>query len=187
MDSITDELLEALERARNINYENERLSKVYGGNYAFVKTYQDAIEAYPADKSEIERTLVIIYEAIEDALDKENKNYKIVNVRNMSNTSLLLDKSDMADIVLKAEMADKYLLLESDILIARSGIPGAIRILEDSCENTICCGFIIRLSLETDLYRKYLVYKLKDYEDTTATSSGGTIPPAITYEWPGWI
>lgn len=145
MDSITDELLEALERARNINYENERLSKVYGGNYAFVKTYQDAIEAYPADKS------------------------------------------DMDDIVLKAEMADKYLLLESDILIARSGIPGAIRILEDSCENTICCGFIIRLSLETDLYRKYLIYKLKDYEDTTATSSGGTIPPAITYEWPGWI
>ena len=71
LDSITDELLEALERARNINYENERLSKIYGGNYAFVKTYQDAIETYPADKSEIERTLVIIYGAIEDALDKE--------------------------------------------------------------------------------------------------------------------
>ena len=32
LDSITDELLEALERARNINYENERLSKIYGGN-----------------------------------------------------------------------------------------------------------------------------------------------------------
>lgn len=104
-----------------------------------------------------------------------DKNYKIVNVRNMSNTSLLLDKSDMDDIVLKAEMADKYLLKGSDILIARSGIPGAIRILEDSCENTLYCGFIIRLSLETDLYRKYLVYKLKDYEDTTATSSGGTV------------
>ena len=71
LDSITDELLEALERARNINYENERLSKIYGGNYAFVKTYQDAIETYPADKSEIERTLVIIYKAIEDALDKD--------------------------------------------------------------------------------------------------------------------
>lgn len=71
LDSITDELLEALERARNINYENERLSKIYGGNYAFVKTYQDAIETYPADKSEIERTLVIIYEVIEDVLDKE--------------------------------------------------------------------------------------------------------------------
>lgn len=71
LDSITDELLEALERARNINYENERLSRVYGGNYAFVKTYQDAIEMYPADKSDIEKTLVIIYQVIEDVLDKE--------------------------------------------------------------------------------------------------------------------
>ena len=71
LDNITDELLEALERARNINYENERLSKIYGGNYAFVKTYQDALEIYPADKSEIERTLVIIYGVIEDVLDKE--------------------------------------------------------------------------------------------------------------------
>ena len=104
-----------------------------------------------------------------------DKRYKIVNVRNISNTSLLLDISDMDDIVLKAEIADKYLLKETDILIARSGIPGAIRILEDNCENTIYCGFIIRLILETDLYRKYLVYKLKDYENTTATSSGGTI------------
>lgn len=71
LDSITDELLEALERARNINYENERLSKLYGGNYAFVKTYQDAIELYPADKSDVERTLVIIYQIIEDVLDKD--------------------------------------------------------------------------------------------------------------------
>lgn len=71
LDSITDELLEALKKARNINYENERLSKIYGGNYAFVKTYQDAIETYPVDKSEIERTLVIIYRVIEDVLDKE--------------------------------------------------------------------------------------------------------------------
>ena len=71
LDSITEELLEALEKARNINYENERLSKVYGGSYAFVKTYQDAVERYPADRSEIERMLVIIYQAIEDVLEKE--------------------------------------------------------------------------------------------------------------------
>lgn len=71
LDSITDELLEALEKARNINYENERLSKLYGGNYAFVKTYQDAIELYPTDKSDVERTLVIIYQVIEDVLDKD--------------------------------------------------------------------------------------------------------------------
>lgn len=71
LDSITDELLEALERARNINYENERLSKIYGGNYAFVKTYQDAIELYSTEKSDIERALAIIYQGIEDVLDKD--------------------------------------------------------------------------------------------------------------------
>ena len=72
LDSITDELLETLERARNINYENERLSQIYGGNYAFVKTYQDAIETYPVDKSEIERILVIVYDIIRYVLDKES-------------------------------------------------------------------------------------------------------------------
>ena len=72
LDSISDELLEALERARNINYENERLSKMYGGNYAFVKTYQDAIDTYTQiDKKEIERALVLIYKSIEDVVDKD--------------------------------------------------------------------------------------------------------------------
>lgn len=71
LDAITDELLEALERARNINYENERLAAMYGGNFAFVKTYQDAIENYPADKSVIEKMLVIIYEDIKDVMSSE--------------------------------------------------------------------------------------------------------------------
>lgn len=104
-----------------------------------------------------------------------DKNYKIVNVRNMSDTSLMLDKSNMDNIFLKAKTADNYLLKKEDILIARSGIPGAIRILEGNIEDTIYCGFIIRLRLDSDFYRKYLVYKLKDYENTVATSSGGTI------------
>ena len=42
LDSITDELLEALKKAQEINDENERLAQQYGNNYAFVKTYQDA-------------------------------------------------------------------------------------------------------------------------------------------------
>lgn len=101
LDSITDELLEALERARNINYENERLSKIYGGNYAFVKTYQDAIETYPADKSEIERTLVIIYEAIEDALDKD-----IVTIQGRKNFADSI-KSKATKIFLKEKLYGK--------------------------------------------------------------------------------
>ena len=72
LDSITDELLEALKKARDINYENERLAELYGGNYAFVKTYQDAIETYTADKSEIEKMLVIIYEDIKEVITTES-------------------------------------------------------------------------------------------------------------------
>lgn len=72
LDSITDELLEALKKARDINYENERLAELYGGNYAFVKTYQDAIEAYSADKSEIEKMLVIIYEDIKNVITADS-------------------------------------------------------------------------------------------------------------------
>lgn len=98
LDSITDELLEALERARNINYENERLSKIYGGNYAFVKTYQDAIEIYPADKSEIEHTLVIIYNEIKDALDKE-----IVTIQGRKNFADSI-KSKVTKILLKENL-----------------------------------------------------------------------------------
>lgn len=101
LDSITDKLLEALERARNINYENERLAKIYSGNYAFVKTYQDAIEKYPADKSEIERTLVIIYEAIEDALDKE-----IVTIQGRKNFANSI-KSKATNILLKEKLHGK--------------------------------------------------------------------------------
>ena len=45
----------------------------------------------------------------------------------------------MDDIVLTARTADNYLLKENDILIARSGIPGAVRILNNDIENTIYC------------------------------------------------
>lgn len=69
LDSITDELLEALKQAQNINYENERLAQQYGNNYAFVKTYQDAVADYTAiDQSVIEGTLAIVYENIKDTL-----------------------------------------------------------------------------------------------------------------------
>ncbi|MEY8336553.1 DEAD/DEAH box helicase family protein [Lachnospiraceae bacterium 62-35] len=101
LDSITDELLEALERARNINYENERLSKRYGGNYAFVKTYQDAIEIYPADKSVIEQTLVVIYDAIETVLDKE-----IITIQGRKNFADSI-KSKVTTILLKEKLYGK--------------------------------------------------------------------------------
>lgn len=72
LDSITDELLETLKEARNINEENERLSKDYGGNYGFVKTYQDTVNLYQdIDKYVIEQMLIIVYDDIKDKLEKD--------------------------------------------------------------------------------------------------------------------
>lgn len=72
LDDISDELLQALCNARDINYENDRLSRNYGGNFGFVKTYQDAVELYQdADKKSIERLLLAAYEDVKDNLDND--------------------------------------------------------------------------------------------------------------------
>lgn len=69
LNELTQELKDAIAEARRINEENKRLSSIYGGNYAFVKSYIDSIVNYNAEKSEIERLLVLIYESIKDSLD----------------------------------------------------------------------------------------------------------------------
>lgn len=117
-----------------------------------------------------------------DKNEKGNKDYKIVNVKNISATTLLLTKKELDTICLNSVVADKYVLEKTDILIARSGIPGAIRIMNSDIEDTIFCGFIICISLFSPLYRNYLVYKLKDYENTTATTSGGTIMQNVSQD-----
>ena len=53
-----------LEKAKEINEKNDELSNTYGGNFAFVKTYQDLTEDEDIDQSVIQRVLRIIYEEI---------------------------------------------------------------------------------------------------------------------------
>ena len=50
-----------------------------------------------------------------------NKSYKIVNVRNISASSLFLNQNEFDIISLKSNQADNYLVSEKSILIARSG------------------------------------------------------------------
>lgn len=69
LNELTLELKAAITEAKKINDENERLSTIYGGNYAFVKSYTDSIVNTTADKSEIEKLLVLIYESIKDGLN----------------------------------------------------------------------------------------------------------------------
>ena len=64
MDELTKQLKEALEKAKEINEKNDELSNTYGGNFAFVKTYQDLTEDEDIDQSVIQRVLRIVYEEI---------------------------------------------------------------------------------------------------------------------------
>lgn len=69
---LTEELKRALEEARNINAENARIAAEYGGHYAFVRSYQDAIINVPVDKSVIESFLKNVYDQIKDIIDTDS-------------------------------------------------------------------------------------------------------------------
>ena len=64
---------------------------------------------------------------------------------------------------------------ENDILIARSGTPGATRLIHKDIGDVIYCGFILRFNVNEEPMKKYLFFKLKDIELALTTKSGGTI------------
>lgn len=68
IEELSDELKVALEEARRINEENERLSMAYGGSFAFVKTLSDSVIETDVDRSVIEKLLKIIYEKVKDTI-----------------------------------------------------------------------------------------------------------------------
>lgn len=103
-----------------------------------------------------------------------DKTYKIVNVRDISASSLLINKEAMNEISLPSSLANKYLVNKNDILIARSGTPGAVRLVLDT-DNVIYCGFIIHCLPNNLEDRFYLTFTLKRYEGTNATKTGGSI------------
>ncbi len=117
-----------------------------------------------------------------DPTIKGNVDAKIINVRNISNSNLIVSKFGLDTISLEKSNVQKYLVTERDILIARSGIPGATRIMYDYDENTIYCGFIIRFQVYNLTQKIHLFYQLKDLEKTMTSKSGGTIMPNVNQE-----
>ena len=99
LDDVTDELLEALKRARDINRENERLAEIYGGNFAFVKTYKDAVEMFTnINNKDIEKMLVIVYEDIKERLEFDT--LVVQGRKNFADTI----KQDITKILLKEKL-----------------------------------------------------------------------------------
>ncbi len=68
IDELSEDLKKALEDAKKINEENDRLSQAYGGSFAFVKTLSDAVIETSIDRSDIEAFLKVVYENIKDTI-----------------------------------------------------------------------------------------------------------------------
>lgn len=103
-----------------------------------------------------------------------DKNYRIINVRNITSSTIFINKDELDNICLPSSQADKFLVKEEDLIIARSGTPGSIRLIS-SPEDVIYCGFIIK-GTPKDFSRKYyLMYYIKQLEGTQATNTGGSI------------
>ncbi len=98
LESINEELRAILDEARRINDENEKLAARYDGNYAFVKTYSDSIEAHPEfEKEEIAKVLDIVYEAVKEIqssniLILQGRDNFIASVNNKTITKLIKEK-----------------------------------------------------------------------------------------------
>lgn len=109
--------------------------------------------------------------------DKDNmvgKICKIVNVRDISSSTLFINQVSLDGIELPESLVENYRIGAGDILIARSGTPGAVRLI-DKPEDIIFCGFIICCSPNKDEFKNYLTLLLKQYEGTSATVTGGSI------------
>lgn len=111
-----------------------------------------------------------------------DKDYRIINVRNISTSSLLLDYKTFDVITLLSKQAEKYIVGTNDILIARSGMPGAVRLLMSSEKDIIYCGFIIKCSPYEEQQRLYLTYSIKKLEGSNATKTGGSIMQNVSQD-----
>ena len=114
--------------------------------------------------------------------ERGNSEYKIINVRNISASRHLISTDDLDVVSLDKKKGSAYIVKKNDILIARSGVPGAVRLIETNGANIIFCGFIIAFAIHDMMNRYSLYYQLKEYEGTTATTTGGTILQNVSQE-----
>lgn len=71
--------------------------------------------------------------------DQSGRTYRIVNVRDISASTIYIHEDGLSEVTLPETLADRYLIPDNSIIIARSGCPGAIRLLANG-ENTIFAG-----------------------------------------------
>ena len=111
--SVNEELAKVLAEIRRINEENDRLAARYDGDYAFVKTFTDAVEIHPdLDKEDIAAVMDVVYAAVKDV-----RNTNILTIQQRDNFVGIVKKNTTAAL-LKSGLYKKLSLKDwyTDIL-----------------------------------------------------------------------
>lgn len=111
--AVNEELAKVLAEIRRINEENDRLAARYDGDYAFVKTFTDAVEIHPEyDKEDIAAVMDVVYAAVKDV-----RNTNILTIQQRDNFVGIVKKNTTAAL-LKSGLYKKLSLKDwyTDIL-----------------------------------------------------------------------
>lgn len=104
----------------------------------------------------------------------QGNKYRIVNVRDISASTLFIQERNLSEITLPAEFAKKYVIPNDCILVARSGMPGAIRLIANP-QDVLYCGFVIICRPLIKYSCSYITYFMKSLEGSGATHKDSSI------------
>ena len=99
----------------------------------------------------------------------------IVNVRDVSNSSIFIHEDDLDIVNLQSDKLQAYQIKENTILVARSGNPGATRLLVNTNKLVVYCGFIIAVEPKESNLLNLLFWFLKNQEERISDISAGTV------------
>ncbi|HFC8842124.1 TPA: restriction endonuclease subunit S [Neisseria oralis] len=99
----------------------------------------------------------------------------IVNVRDVSNSSIFIHEDDLDIVNLQGDKLQAYQIKENTILVARSGNPGATRLLVNTNKLVVYCGFIIAAEPKESNLLNLLFWFLKNQEERISDISAGTV------------
>lgn len=105
---------------------------------------------------------------------------KIINVRNISSSTIFINQTDLDEIFLENDKSTNFIVNEGMILITRSGIPGATRLVSELEVKTVYSGFIIASEVNDLINKNLIFYYLKNVEEVLKNQSAGTIMKNIS-------
>lgn len=105
---------------------------------------------------------------------------KIINVRNISSSTIFINQTDLDEIFLENDKSTNFIVNKEMILITRSGIPGATRLVSELEAKTVYSGFIITSEVNDLINKNLIFYYLKNVEEELKNQSAGTIMKNIS-------